>query len=258
MRGHGESLRPGDGIVTILEDFYETYLHYTVAVRLWADTCRQLLEFKGTADERQAVVDETLRLAICVTDNINDTEMLIADTLEFIQSEDMDKPDLLEAISLITNNLKEDRARADDYTKFITGTRIGSKPRRPRKPQVANPFVPIVEQESEESEQEDVEPDDTETGAESVESEDTETGESPADESDNGEESEGETSHQEEGGPEKPETDPVEEESGESLEDGEADDTDHDPATEEQEPKSDPDPKPEREPKKNHRFRRRK
>ncbi len=143
--------------MTVLEDFYETYLHYTVAYRLWQDTCRQLRDCRGTVDERQQIVDETLRLAMCVSDNIDDTESLIADTLEFIQTAGIDNPDLLQAISYITNNLKEDRARADSYTKYITNTRIGNKPRKPRKPQIANPFIPIVGDEYEADEQEEEE-----------------------------------------------------------------------------------------------------
>ena len=126
-------------MTTILEDFYESYLHYSVAQRLFEDTCRQLTQCKGTVDERQALVDETLRLATCVSDNIDDTESLIADTIEYLQAEGGDS-DLLEAISLITNNLKEDRARADNYSLFVTARRTGNTTRRPRKPQVANPF----------------------------------------------------------------------------------------------------------------------
>ena len=136
--------------MSVLDEFYSSYLHYTVAQRLFEDTCRQLLTFKGSIDERQAMVDETLRLSMCVTDNIDETEGLIADTIEFIQSEDGDA-DLLEAISLIANNLKEDRARANSYGNYITYRRIGKLERKPRRPQVANPFVPIVEEEPVES-----------------------------------------------------------------------------------------------------------
>ncbi|MBE6518288.1 MAG: hypothetical protein E7Z70_01920 [Thermoplasmata archaeon] len=130
--------------MTALEEFYDSYLHYSVAQRLFEDTCRQLRDCKGTLDERQALVDETLRLAMCVTDNVDETEGLIADTIEFIQSEDGD-PDLLEAISLISNNLKEDRARANSYSNFITYRRIGNYERKPRKPQIANPFVMMMD-----------------------------------------------------------------------------------------------------------------
>lgn len=127
--------------MTVLDEFYAGYLHYTVAFRLWTDTCRQLADCKGSLDERQALVDETLRLSMCVADNIDEVESLIADTLEYIQSEDAGDPDLLGAISLITNNLKEDRARADDYTRFVMRRRSGGKEKRPRRPQIANPFV---------------------------------------------------------------------------------------------------------------------
>ena len=143
--------------MTVLDEFYAGYLHYTVAFRLWTDTCRQLADCKGTLDERQALVDETLRLSMCVADNIDEVESLIADTLEYIQSEDTGDPDLLGAISLITNNLKEDRARADDYTRFVMRRRSGGKEKRPRRPQIANPFV-YTPQEEPEEEPEDIEP----------------------------------------------------------------------------------------------------
>jgi hypothetical protein len=143
--------------MTVLDEFYAGYLHYTVAFRLWTDTCRQLADCKGSLDERQALVDETLRLSMCVADNIDEVESLIADTLEYIQSEDTGDPDLLGAISLITNNLKEDRARADDYTRFVMRRRSGGKEKRPRRPQIANPFVYVPQEESEE-EPEEIEP----------------------------------------------------------------------------------------------------
>ena len=74
--------------MSALEEFYSSYLHYTVAQRLFEDTCRQLLTFKGDIDERQAMVDETLRLSMCVTDNIDETEGLMADAIEYLQSEE--------------------------------------------------------------------------------------------------------------------------------------------------------------------------
>ena len=159
-------------MTTILDEFFESYLHYTVAQRLFEDTCRQLTQCKGTVDERQALVDETLRLATHVSDNIDDTESLIADTIEYLQSEGGD-PDILEAMSYITNNLKEDRARADNYSLFVTARRTGNTTRRPRKPQIANPFVYVPDDEpQEDTESEEPEPEATEEDvAESVEEE---------------------------------------------------------------------------------------
>lgn len=130
--------------MTVLDEFYASHLHYAVSQRLFEDRCRQLVGFKGNADERQALVDETLRLAICVSDNIDDTEALIPDVLDYLNDNGGD-PDLVQAISFIANNLKEDRARANSYSNFVTYRRIGSRTRKPRRPQVANPFIPIVE-----------------------------------------------------------------------------------------------------------------
>lgn len=128
----------------ILDEFYESYLHYTVSQRLFEDRCRQLIGFKGDVDARQALVDETLRLAICVSDNIDDTEGMIPDVLDHLQDNDGD-PDLIKAISYIANNLKEDRVRANSYSSFVTYRRIGNRTRKPRRPQIANPFVPLVD-----------------------------------------------------------------------------------------------------------------
>lgn len=176
--------------MTVLDEFFDSYLHYSVSQRLFEDRCRQLTECRGSVEERQALVDETLRLATCVSGNANDTESLIADTVEFIQNNGGD-PDLLEAISLITNNLKEDRARADDYNISVSGLRIGNTARRPRRPQVANPFVyvPDVEPEDEsgdESKEEDGAEDGTESDTDNTDTE-SDTDDDPAsDESEDG------------------------------------------------------------------------
>lgn len=176
--------------MTVLDEFLESYLHYSVSQRLFEDRCRQLTECRGTAEERQALVDETLRLATCVSSNVNDTESLIADTVEFIQSEGGD-PNLLEAISLITNNLREDRTRADDYNISVSGMRIGNVSRRPRKPQVANPFVYVPEEEPEdesgdESEEEDGAEDGTESDTDNTDTESGTDDDPASDESENG------------------------------------------------------------------------
>lgn len=94
----------------------------TVSQRLFEDRCRQLIGFKGDVDARQALVDETLRLAICVSDNIDDTEGMIPDVLDHLQDNGGD-PDPMKAISYIANNLKEDRARA---TRIRASSRTGA------------------------------------------------------------------------------------------------------------------------------------
>ena len=172
-------------MTTILDEFFVSYLHYTVAQRLFEDTCRQLTQCKGTVDERQTLVDETLRLATCVSDNIDDTESLIADTIEYLQSEGGD-PDILEAMSYITNNLKEDRARADNYSLFVTARRTGNTTRRPRKPQIANPFVYVPDDEPQED-----------TGSEEPDSEATEEDVAESVEEEAGEVTEAETESEE-------------------------------------------------------------
>ena len=183
--------------MTVLDEFFDSYLHYSVSQRLFEDRCRQLTECRGSVEERQALVDETLRLATCVSGNANDTESLIADTVEFIQNNGGD-PDLLEAISLITNNLKEDRARADDYNISVSGLRIGNTARRPRRPQVANPFVYVPEEgpedeSGEDSEEEDGAEDGTESDTDNTDTE-SDTDDDPAsDESGDGKPAEDES-----------------------------------------------------------------
>lgn len=69
---------------------------------------------------------------------------MIPDVLDHLQDNGGD-PDLIKAISYIANNLKEDRARANSYSSFVTYRRIGNRTRKPRRPQIANPFVPLVD-----------------------------------------------------------------------------------------------------------------
>ncbi len=94
---------------------------------------------KGTPEQRAALVDETLRLALVVGDTAADVEALIADTIEYVQSEGGDLA-LLEEISLASNNIAEDTDRANDYHVQVTARRLGMPVRRPRRPRVANPF----------------------------------------------------------------------------------------------------------------------
>ncbi len=138
--------------MSVLEDFFVAHFHYSVALRLWMDTCRQLSCCKGSLAERQALVDETIRLGYATGDMVDDVESLIPDTLEYIQSSGDVDDDMLDAISLVANNLKEDRARADDYVKYVSRRRVEGKEKQPRKPQIANPFD--FEEEEEEIEEE--------------------------------------------------------------------------------------------------------
>ncbi len=125
-------------------EFYAAFLHYSVSLRLFEDTCRQLRDCGGTVEERQALVDETLRLAVCVSDRIDEVEDMAPGILEGLQESGEDDS-LAEAIPLIINQAAEDRRRVEAYTKFITSRRIGQFDRLPRRPKVANPFVYIVE-----------------------------------------------------------------------------------------------------------------
>ena len=155
-------------------EFYAAHLHYSVALRLFEDTCRQLRDCGGTVEERQALVDETLRLAVCVSDRIDEVEDMAPGILEGLQESGED-PSLAEAIPLIINQAAEDRRRVESYTKFITSRRIGQFDRMPRRPKVANPFLFIVDGEEE----------DDDVGQVTIRQEDPDGhGEEPSDEGD--------------------------------------------------------------------------
>jgi len=134
--------------VTALNEFLVSYLHYGVSQRLFCDRCRQLIEFQGKEEEKQALIDETLRLSVCVSDNAGILEGTIPNLMEYLQNE-QDENGLTGTVPFIINFLTEDRERARTYCDRVTRIRIGMDPGQTRRPQVANPFVPATEQEQE-------------------------------------------------------------------------------------------------------------
>ena len=135
--------------MTVKEEFFESFFHYSMAHRLFTDAGKQICEGKGTPEERQALVNESLRLSLIVSDYANETESLIPDTIEFVQTE-MGDLDLVDAVSRAANIIKEDRAQANDYYLSISSMRMGNGFRKPRRPQIANPIVYVPEEEAEE------------------------------------------------------------------------------------------------------------
>lgn len=133
--------------MTVKEEFFESFFHYSMAHRLFTDAGKQICEGKGTPEERQALVNESLRLSLIVSDYANETESLIPDTIEFVQTE-MGDLDLVDAVSRAANIIKEDRAQANDYYLSISSIRMGNGFRKPRRPQIANPFVYVPEEEA--------------------------------------------------------------------------------------------------------------
>ena len=144
--------------MTVKEEFFESFFHYSMAHRLFTDAGKQICEGKGTPEERQALVNESLRLSLIVSDYANETESLIPDTIEFVQTE-MGDLDLVDAVSRAANIIKEDRAQANDYYLSISSMRMGNGFRKPRRPQIANPFVYVPEEEAEEEAVEETDPD---------------------------------------------------------------------------------------------------
>lgn len=122
-------------------DFMTAYLHYTVNQRLFEDTCRQLRDYKGEYEGRKQLVGETLRLASAVSDLADAVENSLTGALSFIRKHGSADPDLPDALPLIANNVKEDRARASAYMMFVASKRYGGSVAAARKPMVANPFV---------------------------------------------------------------------------------------------------------------------
>ena len=55
-----------------------------VSQRLFCDRCRQLIEFQGKEEEKQALIDETLRLSVCVSDNAGILEGTIPNLMEYL------------------------------------------------------------------------------------------------------------------------------------------------------------------------------
>lgn len=121
-----------------LERFLHTYLHYTVTQRLFEDTCRQLRDCEGTV-ERRVLVDEALRLAMSVSELADDAEALLPEARSYADAHDIGDPDIADALVLIANSIREDRARATSFAMFLTARRMGGA-RRARVPQVANPM----------------------------------------------------------------------------------------------------------------------
>ncbi len=122
-------------------DFLTAHLHYTVNQRLFEDTCRQLRDYKGDDSGREALIAETLRLATAVSDLTDSVENSLPAALAYIKKHGSPDPDMADALQLIANNVKEDRARATAYAMFVTSKKYGGPARAARKPMVANPFV---------------------------------------------------------------------------------------------------------------------
>lgn len=151
-----------------LERFMHAYLHCTVTQRLFEDTCRQLRDCEGTA-ERRALVDETLRLAMAVSELTEDVEALLPGARFYAARHGDGDDDLVDAFELIANSIEEDRARATSFAMFLTARRMGDS-RRPRPPQVANPMrfarAEDVREDEEATEEEDVSEEETDDAPE--------------------------------------------------------------------------------------------
>lgn len=122
-------------------DFLTAHLHYTVNQRLFEDTCRQLRDYKGDDNGREKLIAETLRLATAVSDLTDSVENCLPAASAYIKKHGSPDPDMADALQLIANNVKEDRARATAYAMFVTSKKYGGPARAARKPMVANPFV---------------------------------------------------------------------------------------------------------------------
>lgn len=130
-------------------EFAEAYLHASVQYRTFEDACRRLRDC-GDAGERRSLVDATLRLAMSVTESIDDAESRLTDASAFVRINGADSR-LTEDMRLASGILKEDRARASSYAMAVASRRMGGPLPEPRRPQASNPFV--FEEESEDAEE---------------------------------------------------------------------------------------------------------
>lgn len=198
-------------------DFLTAHLHYTVNQRLFEDTCRQLRDYKGDDDGREKLIAETLRLATAVSDLTDSVENSLPAALAYIKKHGSPDPDMADALQLIANNVKEDRARATAYAMFVTSKKYGGPARAARKPMVANPFVFSDEAETDLYPSEWEEDDGTKEPWEDEEGEsgedEPETDSEDSEDEESGEDEESEEEPAEEAGDEDSEDDPNEEES---------------------------------------------
>ena len=150
-------------------EFTEAYLHASVQYRTFEDACRRLRDC-GDAGERRSLVDATLRLAMSVTESIDDAESRLTDASAFVRINGADSR-LTEDMRLASGILKEDRARASSYAMAVASRRMGGPLPEPRRPQASNPFV--FEEESEDAEEsvEEIPEEDSEVKTEDAEEE---------------------------------------------------------------------------------------
>lgn len=205
-------------------DFLTAHLHYTVNQRLFEDTCRQLRDYKGDDDGRKKLIEETMRLAVLVSDTIDAVETALPGAMAYIKKHGTPDPNLQDAILLISNNVKEDRARASAYAMFVTAKKYGGPARAARKPMVANPF--ILGSESQGTTEED---DDSKDSWDEEEVDATDSEDESKDESEEPDDESSDDSHEDAGddSDDDSEDDPGDDESGfDSDDDSDDDDSD--------------------------------
>lgn len=130
----------------IVDKFLTEWFWYSVAWSRFGDACRELADLEpeeASPSERQALVDETCRLAVIVSDESDPMIELGQNMIEELGKHDRND-DFLNAVAQIINTVASYRERADSYLKEIANLRVGGQPRTPRRPRVANPFLPII------------------------------------------------------------------------------------------------------------------
>jgi len=172
----------------LVYEYLLAYYWHGVSDRNLKDLCRELVELEpeeASPDERQKMVDEACRVAVLASDEAEKFED-IANQLKAELSKHDGDDDFLDSIDFMLNAVAEDGERANSFTKEVTNLNLGGEPRTPRKPRVANPFLPIIragrEAEDEVPDDEiieeiadEIEEDEDETGADEESSEDGDT-----------------------------------------------------------------------------------
>ena len=130
----------------LVYEYLLAYYWHGVSDRNLKDLCRELIELEpeeASPDERQKMVDEACRVAVLASDEAEKFED-IANQLKAELSKHEGDDDFLDSIDFMLNAVTEDGERANSFTKEVTNLNLGGEPRTPRKPRVANPFLPII------------------------------------------------------------------------------------------------------------------
>ncbi|MBE6526319.1 MAG: hypothetical protein E7Z63_00905 [Thermoplasmata archaeon] len=130
-----------------VNDFYRDYFVFSVQQRLFTDTCRQLYESEDPADVKQQLLDECHRLSVIVADLSQGIIDTIPSIIKLMSSRKDRDDETLDLLTFASNIAHEDGESSSAFALAITSKELGIK-RRPRTPQIANPFIMTEEEQA--------------------------------------------------------------------------------------------------------------